>query len=134
VEQSVSKKKILVLDANAESCQRLCETIEKRCFPATSLHSLFDLEDTIKKGGYLAIIIDIDSVAVDNRVIRELTVSYPEIYFLCTSKDRFHPELKDAICYHIYACLTKPVDPDELIFWIKSIYEEEANPVDQTNA
>lgn len=123
-----------MLDADAESCQRLCETIEKRCFPATSLHSLFDLEDTIKKGGYLAIIIDIDSVAVDDRVIRELTVSYPEIYFLCTSKDRFYPKLKDAICYHIYACLTKPVDPDELIFWIKSIYEEEANPVDQTNA
>ena len=126
VEQSVSKKKILVLDADAESCQRLCEILEKGCYPATSLHSLFDLEDTIEKGGYLAIIIDIDSVAVDNRVIRELTVSYPEIYFLCTSKDRFHPELKDAICYHIYACLTKPVDPDELVYWLRSIYEDES--------
>ena len=126
VEQSVSKKKILVLDADAENCQRLCETLEKRCYPTTSLHSLFDLEDTIEKGGYLAIIIDIDSVAVDNRVIRELTVSYPEISFLCTSKDRFHPELKDAICYHIYACLTKPVDPDELVYWLRSIYEDES--------
>ena len=134
MEQSVSKKKILVLDADAESCQRLCETIEKRCFPATSLHSLFDLEDTIKKGGYLAIIIDIDSVAVDNRVIRELTVSYPEIYFLCTSKDRFHPELKDAICYHIYACLTKPVDPDELVYWLRSIYEDEMGSTNRKGA
>ena len=48
--------------------------------------------------------------------------------FLCTSKDRFHPELKDAICYHIYACLNKPVDPDEMVFWIKSIFDEENIP------
>ena len=114
-----------MLDADAESCQRLCETLEKRGYPATSLHSLLDLEEILKEGGYLAIIIDIDSVAVDNRVIRELTVSYPEICFLCISKDKFHPELKDAICYHIYACLTKPVDPDELLFWLRSIYEDE---------
>jgi DNA-binding NtrC family response regulator len=127
VEQSVSKKKILVLDADAENCQRLCEILEKRCYPVASLYSLFDLEDTIEKGGYLAIIIDIDSVAVDNRVMRELTVSYPEIYFLCTSKDRLHPELKDAICYHIYACLTKPVDPDELFYWLRSINENQNN-------
>ncbi|MCK5196674.1 MAG: hypothetical protein KAQ71_22875, partial [Desulfobulbaceae bacterium] len=86
------------------------------------------------KGGYLAIIIDIDSVAVDNRVIRELTVSYPEIYFLCTSKDRFHPELKDAICYHIYACLTKPVDPDELVYWLRSIYKDETRSTNREDA
>jgi hypothetical protein len=58
-------------------------------------------------------------------MIRDLALKYPAVRFLCKSKDRFHPELKDAICYHIYACLTKPVDPDELLFWIKSIYDEE---------
>jgi DNA-binding NarL/FixJ family response regulator len=76
----------------------------------------------------VAVVLDIDSVPVDNRTIRKLALKYPGVRFLCTSKDRFHPELKDAICYHIYACLTKPVDPDELLYWIKSIYEEENIP------
>jgi hypothetical protein len=77
---------------------------------------------------------DIDSVPVDNRTIRELTIKHPETYFLCTSKDRFHPDLKDAICYHIYACLNKPVDPDELFYWLRSIDEDDADPKNQTEA
>jgi hypothetical protein len=44
------------------------------------------------------------------------------------SAKRFHPELQDAIQHHIYACLNKPVDPDELLFWVKSVYEEENIP------
>jgi hypothetical protein len=72
--------------------------------------------------------LDIDTVPVNNRTIRDLALKNPSVRFLCTSKDRFHPELKDAICYHIYACLNKPIDPDELLFWLKSIYEEEGIP------
>ncbi len=70
---------------------------------------------------------DIDSIQIDNRMIRDLTIKYPDILFLCTSKDRFHPELKDAICYHIFACLNKPVDPDELFYLLKDIYENESD-------
>ena len=86
------------------------------------------MENLIQSEDYIAVIIDIDSIPVDNRTIRNLTLKYPGVRFLCTSKDKFHPELKDAICYHIYACLNKPVDPDELLFWIKSIFEEESIP------
>ena len=68
-----------------------------------------------------AILIDIDSVPVDNRCIRELTLTYPAAYFFCMSWDKFHPELKDAICYHIYACLNKPIDSEELIFLMRCI-------------
>ena len=46
-------------------------------------------------------------------------------YFFCLSKHPFHPELQDAICYHIYACLNRPVDPDELFYFLRSINENE---------
>lgn len=72
----------------------------------------------------MAVIMDIDSVAVDNRSIRNLTLAYPGVSFLCTSWDRFHPELQDAICYHIYACLNKPIDPEELLYWLKCIRDD----------
>ena len=122
------KKKILVLDADETSCQELVELLGGRQYPTTSIRELADLEGHFEKGGYLAVILDIDSVPVDNRVIRKLTMKFPEVCFLCTSKDRFHPELKDAICYHIYACLTKPVEPDEIFYLLRSVYEDDADP------
>ena len=73
----------------------------------------------------MAVIIDLDSVAVDNRTIRSLALQFPKIPFLCLSKERFHPELKDSIRDHIYACLIKPIDPDELGYWLKCIREDD---------
>ena len=122
------EKKILVLNADITSCQELVELLEERQYATTSIHALSDLEGHLEKGGNLTVILDIDSVPVDNRVIRDLTIKYPEVHFLCTSKDRFHPDLKDAICYHIYACLAKPVDPDEIFFLLRSIYEDDTDP------
>ena len=86
--------------------------------------TLEELNRRIAENDVLAVIIDIDTVAVDNRTIRDLTLRNPAIYFFCLSERRFHPELEDAICYHIYACINKPIDPDELIFWIDSIRKE----------
>ena len=122
------KKKIIILAANQNSSVELSEIINSKNYPLVQTQALSSLEDFLESDQYVAVVLDIDSVPVDNRTIRELALKYPGVRFLCTSKDRFHPELKDAICYHIYACLTKPVDPDELLYWIKSIYEEENIP------
>ena len=119
------KKKIIVLDANQNSRSELSEILNSKNYPFIRAQTISSLEDLFESDQYVAVILDIDSVPVDNRTIRDLTIKYPGVRFLCTSKDRFRPELKDAICYHIYACLNKPVDPDELLFWIKSIYEED---------
>ncbi len=120
------KKRILVLDSDLESCRELCTLLEKGGYTAAPMHSMLNLEERLTAGGYLAIILDIDTVPIDNRTIRELTIQYPEVYFFAVSAYRFHPELKDAICYHIFACMNKPVDPDELFFWLKSIQSDEA--------
>ncbi|MBW2409222.1 MAG: hypothetical protein JRF72_05450 [Deltaproteobacteria bacterium] len=122
------QKGIVVLDENKESGEELIQILKSRQYPVAIIQSFSRLEDLILSEDYIAVIIDIDSVPVDNRMIRHLAITYPGVRFLCTSVDRFHPELKDAICYHIYACLNKPVDPDELLYWIKSIFEEENIP------
>jgi len=122
------KKKIVVLDASQNSRRELSDILNSKNYPFTQANALSSLEESLASDQYVAVVLDIDSVPVDNRTIRELAIKYPGVRFLCTSKDRFHPELKDAICYHIYACLNKPVDPDELLYWIKSIYEEEEIP------
>ena len=122
------KKGLIILDAEKSSGRALSEMLTSRAYPVTVTRKVSSLGELIESNQYVAVIVDIDSVSVNNRTIRDLALKYPGLCFLCTSKDRFHPELKDAICYHIYACLNKPIDPDELIFWIKSIYEEENVP------
>ena len=91
------------------------------------MHSILNLEKSLAAGEYLAVILDIDTVAVDNRTIRELTIKYPGLIFFALSAYRFHPELKDAICYHIFACINKPVDPDELFYWLRCIYVDDSD-------
>lgn len=120
------KKGIILLDADRDSSLRLSDILTSRGYTVARTQTLSSLEKIITSNQYVAVIFDIDSIPVENRMIRDLALKYPGLCFLCTSRDRFHPELKNAICYHIYACLNKPIDPDELFFWINSIFEEQS--------
>lgn len=119
----------IILDADKAGTRDLSEMLLSNGYPVVATHELSGLNLLLRSGAYIGVIIDIDSVSIDNRTIRDLALNNPGLCILCTSKDRFHPELKDAICHHIYACLNKPIDPDELIYWVKSIYEENNMPV-----
>jgi DNA-binding NtrC family response regulator len=118
---------ILVVDADKEQCQELCCMLEERHYRTIPIYSMSNLHRWIQESGCIVVLLDIDTISVDNRVVRELTVKNPGVYFLALSKHRYNPELRDAICYHIYACMNKPVDPDELFYLLKSIYQDEAD-------
>ena len=126
------KRCILVVNTDKKQCRELGELIEKEGYSVSALHSLQNLETYLEENKFQAVIIDIDTVPIDNRMIRKLTLKFPETYFFCLSVQPFHPELQDAICYHIYACLNKPVDEDELFYFLRSIYENE-NETDSDN-
>ena len=115
------KKSIIVLDSDLNQCHQLCELLEARQFLAKPLYSISNLKGYLSKGDYFSVLMDIDTISIDNRTVRDLTIHFPGVYFFCLSERPFHPELHDAICYHIYACLNKPVDPDELFYWLRSI-------------
>jgi len=120
------KKKILVIDADKKQCIELCELLEKGQFEAVPLFSTHHLEKSIEDTGCQAVFWDIDTVMADNRTVRDLTLKFKGVYFFGISKYPFHPELKDAICYHIYACINRPIDPEELFYWLRSIDENES--------
>ena len=121
------KKTILVLDADKDQSRELCKLLKKGAFKATPQYSTDKLEKRIEQSACQAIFWDIDTVAADNRTVRDLSLKFPGVYFFCLSRHPFHQELKDAICYHIYACLNRPIDPDELFYWLRSIEENETN-------
>ncbi|MBW1699271.1 MAG: hypothetical protein JRH18_12205 [Deltaproteobacteria bacterium] len=123
-------KKIVVLDADMTQCQELCRMLEDEKYPALPARSLKELENHLNTEDCLAVFMDVDTVPVTNRDIRTMAISYPGICFFCISRYRFHPELRDAICYHVYACLNRPIDPDELYYWVRSIYQDDEDSND----
>jgi len=126
------EKKIVMISKNRQEIKTLERSLAHHQYELLSIGDLELLNELLIKTTSYCVILDLDSILVDNRSIRKLTLNYPQVYFLCMSKDRFHPELKDAICYHIYACLTKPLDEDELLYWLKCIEDEENGSHEKT--
>lgn len=114
------KNRILIACGNQREWKDLDKKLRKQ-FIADQAKSLETIKKKLLERKYLALIIDIDSITIDNITIRQLTLDFPGIPLFCISIDKFHPELKDAICYHIYACINKPIDFEELQFWLQSI-------------
>ncbi|MBU1342315.1 MAG: hypothetical protein KKE44_06250 [Proteobacteria bacterium] len=125
-------KTIIVIAKNPKEGNWLKTLLSQRQYFLKILDRIENVEKEVKEIDCNTIILDLDSISMDNRTIRELTLQFPQIYFLCTSKDRFHPELKDAICYHIYACLNKPIDPDELLYWLRCIEDNDSDEPSNT--
>ena len=119
--ETPKKNTILILDSDKKQREEMCALLLRENYLANAIAATADLEQTLSEGNPLAVILDIDTVDIDNRRIRDLTIKYPGIIILCVSKHRFHPKLRDAIYYHVFACLNRPIDPEELFYFLKSL-------------
>jgi len=128
------EKKIVVLDTDDKHCLALCDMLEAKQYCAIPMASMDSIQRYIQKSACLAVILDVEDESVDNHTIRELTINNPGVYFFAMSQHSYNPELREAICYHIYACLNKPLDPDELYYWLRSIEENYAAQKNQTES
>lgn len=129
------KETVILISRNQNESSHLNAFLAENHYQLFTIGSIEELDQgfSTSSRNCVVVILDLDSVSIDNRAIREITLQYPHVYFLCTSKDRFHPELKDAICYHIYACLNKPLDYDELLYWLRCIKDNNIDLVEKNN-
>jgi DNA-binding NtrC family response regulator len=114
---------IVVVDADEKQRQEMCTVLEREDYRTVALHSLATLDQEIQEGTRQIVILDLDTIPVDNRFFRGLRRQNPGVCIIGLSSRPFHPELKEAMSSHIYACLGKPVDEEELVYWIKSLCE-----------
>ena len=115
--------RVAVVDAEVQNCQELCALLEQASIPVAPLYSLEDLREQLSKEQVKALIVDLDSLSVDNSFFRNLKKQNPDLYILCLSSRTYHPGLQEAMGSHIYASLAKPLNSEELFFWIKTISE-----------
>ncbi|MDH3572700.1 MAG: response regulator [Desulfobacteraceae bacterium] len=116
------EKGIVVLDANKKQCQGICSFLDELDYQATPMYSVNNLSEFIREGHCGLLILDLDTIEVDKNLFRKLKRTKPSLSIVGLSSRSFHPELQEAMSSHIYACLSKPLDEEELIFWVKSLF------------
>ena len=116
-------KEVVVLDTNQKQGNNLCRLLTDHQYETASLRSLKALDDYLEESECRALIMNLDNVAVNNKALRELKRKKPLINIIAVSERQFHPELEESLREYISVCLGKPVDTDELIYWLKSIFE-----------
>ncbi len=120
------KQPIIVVDADKEQAAALCSMLEEQDYRALRSESLLNLDRPIIANSSRVVIIDLDTIPADNRSLRHLKTAHPSLRVLVVSARWLHPELQEAMSTHIYACIRKPIDPDELAYLLRSIFCEES--------
>ena len=114
---------ILVVNADKIQCQSLCEELGQEKYHTIPLHSLEDLQKKVQDGIAQMVLLDLDSLPVDDRFILKLRKQIPSLPIVGISERSYHPELKESLSSQICACIVKPTDFEELIYCIRSFCE-----------
>jgi len=128
----MKKPGVLVVAGDTERGQEVCSLLKELNYPATFIRSLKDLEQKLQKDTKVAVIVDLDTVLVTSQFLRGLRKKHPQLHLLGISELSYHPGLEEVIGSHLLACLVKPLDVEELCFWLKSISEHLSNPEGET--
>lgn len=118
------RKNIFVLNADQEECQKLCADLEKLQHVFIPLKSLEEVEQCLQQTVCHAFILDVDSFSLRNFEIRRLSDQLSGLPILLTSSKSFHPDLYEAFNKYIYACIHKPIDLDEVLYFIHAVFKK----------
>lgn len=123
------KGKAVIVDVDPKQHRELSKILEGRSYETILLNTLKDLQKYLQSNRCTIVIIELDTLPVDIRFFKNLKKMYPALCIMGLSERPFHPELEEAISSHIYACLTKPVDPDEFTYLLKGFSDNENDAV-----
>ena len=123
------EKEVVVLDTDKMQRKSLCALLSDHEYMSTPMSSLTNMDQYLVDSDCRAIILNLDNVSVTNKSLKQLKRKNPTVSIIAVSERQFHPELEEALREYISACLAKPVDPDELTYWLKTIYENNEKPI-----
>jgi len=122
------KDSVVVINKNRKENEELCAILSDADYFPQPLFVYDDLESVLSAAEILAVFIDTDSISLENRTIRFLNTKFPQVSLLLTSVKKSHPDLKEAIGQYVYAVISKPFDPEEVIYWLKCILDDKPRP------
>ena len=92
------------------------------------MNSLANMDRYMDETDCRVLVLNLDNTSVTNKTLRDLKRKKPLINIIAVSKRQFHPEFEEALREYISVCLAKPVDSDELVYWLKTIFKNDQKP------
>lgn len=121
------KNLVVVLDTDKKQRDSLCTLLTDNNYEATPMSMLSELEQQLEQNDCQAAIVNLDNISVTNKDFRFFNQKKPAMSIIALSERQFHPELEESLREYISVCLAKPIDSDELLFWLKGIFENSEN-------
>jgi DNA-binding NtrC family response regulator len=115
------KEPAIVVVTDIEQLEELRSILAAELYRIIGDESGTNLQVRISECASSIVILDLDHVPVDDRFLRNLKNANPRLSILVISSKRCHPELRESMRSTIHACLNKPLDSEEVKFWLKSI-------------
>ena len=115
------EKDILVMDGDQKTGNELRSLLLDQPYNVSRVETLRECENHLYQHACNVLVVDLDTVPIDSRGIARLKKKFPGICIIAKSERKFHPELEEALRNFIFACLRKPLDQDELNYWLKSV-------------
>jgi DNA-binding NtrC family response regulator len=113
------EKELFIITTNSKFGNSLKGQLPKGLCRASVLASFKALADELQVSSTCVAAVDIDTLEPDVQQIRALKRNYSNLVLLAFSERKFHPEYKDVLSNYFYACLSKPIDIDDLLYLIK---------------
>ncbi len=114
---------VLIVHEGSMALEKLGVKVSESEYRFMTVPGLAPLLSILDERSVMAVILDIDSLALENSTIRDLTKLREEIVLFGISRERFHPNLQEAIGKYLFACLPNPISSDELRFWLRCAAE-----------
>jgi DNA-binding NtrC family response regulator len=110
---------VFIVEDGTTQLSELATTLAAGTVDVLQCSSISDLEKLCLTNDHAAVVLDLDNVRVTNPVLREITRKCPCLRIIAVSGRLFHPELEESMRSYLYACMSKPVDVDDLLYWSK---------------
>jgi len=114
------EKDFFIITNDSSIGTSLAGQLPKALYRTHTLTSLSALTDGLPATSTCIAVIDIDTIEPDIQRIRALKKK-SNLVLLAFSGRKFHPEHKEVLSTHFFACLAKPVDVDEMLYLIKDV-------------
>jgi len=121
--RNMAKNVVIVVGWDDNHTKDLCSLLEKELYRTLLVPSLSDAKTQIEKQDYRVLLIDLDQITLDNRLLKELCKDYPVLSLIGLSSRRFHQELEEAMSRYIGACFEKSEDYEDLLYWLKAVFD-----------
>jgi DNA-binding NtrC family response regulator len=115
------KHEVAVLVYQESQNQAILTILGQGPYAPFALTSMADVPRYMQGRDRGVLLVDLDTEPVTNAELRALKKKHA-LTIIALSGEHLHPDLEESLRHHIYACLGKPVDPDELLYMLRSVF------------